>query len=134
MGNCQLYVYTNWTFCVQIGQLFESSESLNFRRNSKSATFSFKNDDLSMLDDSSKPHCTSKYWPIWMQKVTKEAWRCDLPTSMRFLQKYFVLQELCTVKNSFSKYIFSLFCPFYQYLFISIWRILSRSETSFFVE
>ena len=35
------------------------SESLNIRKKSKSATFSFENNDLSMFKHSSKAHCDS---------------------------------------------------------------------------
>ena len=41
------------------------SETLNFRKNSKSTTFSFENSDLSIFQLFSKTHCASNNWPIW---------------------------------------------------------------------
>ena len=49
------------------------SESLNIGIISKSVTFSFENDDLSMFKHFSKTHCASNNLPIWTQKVQKEA-------------------------------------------------------------
>ena len=50
-----------------------SRPTLNFRKNSKSTTFSFENSDLSIFQLFSKTHCASNNWPIWTQKVPKEA-------------------------------------------------------------
>ena len=36
-----------------------------------------------------KAHCDSNNWPIWMQKVPKEAYRCGLQTSLRVFSKIF---------------------------------------------
>ena len=44
-----------------------------FRKNSKSTSFSFENSDFTVLIYFSKTHCTSNNWPIWTQKVPKEA-------------------------------------------------------------
>ena len=48
-------------------------------------------------------------WPIWTQKVPKEAFRCEQPTSLRVFQKYFVahVHERSAVKNSFITYVWS---------------------------
>ena len=53
------------TFCFPIGQLFEERASLTFLKNSKSATLSFKKDDLSISKYSSKTHFYSNIWSIW---------------------------------------------------------------------
>ena len=50
------------------------SETLNFRKNSKSTTFSFDSNDLSIFKHTSNTHCVSNKWPIWTQKVQKEAY------------------------------------------------------------
>ena len=82
VDQCSLIHASFNTSKVQIGQSFEASESFNIRKDSKSATFSFENDDLSMFKCwSSKAHCASNDWLIWTQKVPKETWRCDLQTS-----------------------------------------------------
>ena len=49
------------------------SETLNFRKNSKSTSFSFENSDFTVFKHFLKTHCSSKNWLIWTQKVPKEA-------------------------------------------------------------
>ena len=49
------------------------SETLNFRKNSKSTSFSFENSNFTVFKHFSKTHCASKNWPFWTQKVPKEA-------------------------------------------------------------
>ena len=56
------------TFRVQIGQLFEAQ--WNFKL---SEAFSFENSDLTIFNHFSKAHCDSNNWPIWTQKMPKEA-------------------------------------------------------------
>ena len=81
-----IYIHTSWNLNFmqsrsEIFQLFASKlvdysrnrESLNIRKKSKSATFSFENNDLYMFQHSSKAHCDSNDWTIWTQKVPKEA-------------------------------------------------------------
>ena len=54
--------------------------SINVRKNSKSATFSFENGYLSNFKYTSITVCASKNWSIWTQKVPKKAWRCWVKT------------------------------------------------------
>ena len=67
------------TFCVQIGQLFAAQ----WGSIPKSTTFSFNNSDFSISKHSSKTSCASNNWPIWAQKVPKDAQRCWLQTYVR---------------------------------------------------
>ena len=55
----------------------------------KSTTFSFDDKDLLIFKHISKAHCASNNWPIWAQKVQKEAKRCGLPASKRVFLKIF---------------------------------------------
>ena len=55
----------------------------------------------------SKIHCASNNWPIWTQKVPKEALRCGLQTCTWVFQKQFVVHKRSAVKNSFSTYAWS---------------------------
>ena len=64
---CSLHLYASFgTFWVQIGQLFapqwvfEHSEEVEIG-------------DILMFKHFSKAHCDTKNWPIWTQKVPKEA-------------------------------------------------------------
>ena len=50
-------------FASKLVNYSRRSESLNIRKKSKSATFSFEN------KHSSKAHCDWNYWPIWTLKV-----------------------------------------------------------------
>ena len=62
------HLYSSFgTFCVQIGSLFESQWDFEFSE--ESTSFSFE-----------KTHCASKNWPIWTQKVPKQAqmWATNL--------------------------------------------------------
>ena len=45
-----------------------------FGRIPKSTTFSFDSNDLSIFKHTSNTHCVSNKWPIWTQKVQKEAY------------------------------------------------------------
>ena len=47
----------------------------------------------------SKARCDSHNWPIWTQKVSKEAWRCWL--YINFFDRYCVPHELLAIKVSF---------------------------------
>ena len=60
-------------FASKLVNYSRHSETLNFRKNSKLRTFSFENRDLTVFQHFSKAHCASNKWPIWMQKVPKEA-------------------------------------------------------------
>ena len=64
-----------------------------------------ENDDLSMYKHYLKADWAPNNWPIWIQKVPKEALRCDQATFKEFFQKYFVVHEMWAVKISFSKYV-----------------------------
>ena len=46
-------------FASKLVNYSRRNESFSVRKNSKSVTFSFENDDLSMFKDSSKAHCDS---------------------------------------------------------------------------
>ena len=48
------------------------SETLNFRKNSKSTSFSFENSDFTAFMHCSKTRCASNSWPTWTQTVPKE--------------------------------------------------------------
>ena len=64
--------------------------------------------------ESLKSHCASNRWPIWTQRVPKEAQICELPTCIRVFSKIFVVHERSAVKNSVSTYVWikvdSCFC------------------------
>ena len=73
--DCIPHLYASFgTFCVQIGQLFAAQwdfkHSEEFRNRQH---FHFNNSDLSIFKHNSKTHCPSNNWPIWLQKVPKEA-------------------------------------------------------------
>ena len=50
------------TFCVKLVKFSRHSEILNFRKNSKSTSFSSKNSDFSVFKHFSKYYCVSKNW------------------------------------------------------------------------
>ena len=60
-------------FAFKLVNYSRHSKILNFRKNSKLTSFSLKNSDFTVFKDFSKTHCASKKWPIWAQKVPKEA-------------------------------------------------------------
>ena len=55
--------------------------------------------------ESLKSHCDSNNWPIWTQKVPKEASRCRLQTFIKVFQRYSVVHEQSAVENWFSTYV-----------------------------
>ena len=82
------YLRFFYTFCVQIGQLFEAQlvfeEYLQIGR----STLSMENvAKIANVKGSLQTHCTSKNRPIWTQKVPKEALRCELQTYIRIFPK-----------------------------------------------
>ena len=88
------HIYASFgTFCTQIGQIFaaqwvfEHSEELRNRRYFPSMTticwF------LNIFQRLNVPRITSNNWPIWAQKVPKEAQKCGVPTSIRVSSKMF---------------------------------------------
>ena len=83
-------------FASKLANYSRRSETFNFRKNSKSTTFSFENSDFAVFIHFSKTHCTSTNWPIWTQKVPKEACRCKLPSFVRVLTKKICFKLLWT--------------------------------------
>ena len=72
---CSLHLYASFgSFCVQFGKyftaqwVFEHSEEMRNRRHFPSMTTI-----CWLLKHISKTHCASNNWPIWTQKVPKEA-------------------------------------------------------------
>ena len=59
-------------FVFKLVNYSKLSEILNFRKNSKSTSFSFENSDFTVFIHFSKNHFSNN-WPIWTQKVQKEA-------------------------------------------------------------
>ena len=59
-------------FTSKLVNYSRDSETLNFRKNSKSTSFSFENSSFTVFIHFSKTHCTVPQI-IWMQKVAKEA-------------------------------------------------------------
>ena len=53
----------------------------------------FENGKISDYE-SLKSHCDSNDWPIWTQKVPKEAWICELPTSVSVFSKIFCCSRM----------------------------------------
>ena len=85
------------------------NKTLSFRKNSKSTSFPIKNSNFAVFNYFSKTHCASKNWPIWTQKVPKEAQRCRIPTSIRVFPKIFCCKWAVGCRK-FVQYICML-CP-----------------------
>ena len=56
-----------------------------------------------------KTHCGANDWPIWTQKVSKEAQRCELPTLKRFFSKIFWYTKWTVGRQKFVQYIHLLY-------------------------
>ena len=52
-------------FALKLVYYLRSNEILNFRKNSKSSSFSFEDSDFTVFKHFSKTQCASKNWPIW---------------------------------------------------------------------
>ena len=76
-------------FASKLVNYSRHSETLNFRKNSKSTTFFLRNSDLTIFKHFSMSHCASNNSPIWTQKVSKEVQRCELPASIEVFTKIF---------------------------------------------
>ena len=84
-------VYSSYTyacflafFASKILNYSRHSEISNFRKISTLKTSSFENSDLAF----SNTHCASNAWlTVWTQKVVKEAYTSEQPTSVRTFQK-----------------------------------------------
>ena len=77
------------SFASKLVNYSSHSETWNFRKNSRSTSFSFENSDIIVFKHFSKTQCASNNGPIWTQKVPKEAQRCELPASIGVFFKVF---------------------------------------------
>ena len=107
-----LYLYASFgTFCVQIGQLFESQWASEECLNIDKSLFSKEMSPISGFFRMFKTHCASNTWPIWTQKLSKEAWRCKLPIYMRVFLKTFWCKRIVG-RQKFGQYICMLYLGF----------------------
>ena len=93
LKDCRSHVYASFdTFCVQIGQLFDTQWVFDF----------FLKTVKSLFSKSLKSHCDlNNFLPIWTQKLPIEAYRVELSTFIRAFQKYFVVYERERERNQF---------------------------------
>ena len=92
------------TFASKLVNQRRRSASLNIRKNSKSATFSFENGYSSTFKYFSKIHCASNNWSIRTQKYQKKRKDVGYKLPYEFFQNYFVVHDLWPAKDSFSTY------------------------------
>ena len=83
------------------------SEILNFRKNSKSTSFSFENGDFTVLKHFQRLTVSPKIDQFGRKRCQKKRKDVSHQLLWQLLQKYFVVHERSAVKNSFSTYIWS---------------------------
>ena len=73
--NCSPHLYAFfWHFLRSNWSIIRGTVSIwTFEGIPKSTTFPFDDSDLSISKHTLKTHCVSNNWPIWAQKVSKEA-------------------------------------------------------------
>ena len=82
-GFTQVYDF----FCL-FAKISNASQKMNLPYSIRTYVLN-ENIDFTVFKYFSKTHCASKNWPIWTQKVPKEAYTFKLPTFVRFCSKIF---------------------------------------------
>ena len=86
------HLYTSFgTFCVEIGQFFEGqcSETLNFRKNSKSTSFSFENNDFIVFQKNFQGSLRLEKLTNLGVKCAKRSLKICIQSSIRVFPKTF---------------------------------------------
>ena len=95
-------------FASKLVNYSSQSEPLNNAWTSKNRCFRRKYLRFWDSSECSKIHCASNTWPIWTQKLSKEAWRCKLPIYMRVFSKIFWCKRIVG-RQKFVQYIRMLY-------------------------
>ena len=95
------------TFYVQIDHLFEAHRDFKLSKEFEIDGIFLRKQRFHHFPTFFKDSLCVEFWPIWTQRVPKEAQRCEVPTSISVFQEYFVVHKRWAVKDSSNTYVFA---------------------------